>query len=112
MHVERLYRVYDTRARIYTGPVMACLKDAQAARMFYAIIEAGKNDLSDSPLDYELHYLGGMDLETGLLLDPDNDVGPETITNGTTWRQTRDANDRQIAGGITPQTGTPNESAG
>lgn len=73
---KNVYSVYDRKSKLFDFPWLG-QNDNEAIRTFTQIVSQSKN-LANFAEDYELHYIGTFDNETGILSDtklrPDNYV--------------------------------------
>lgn len=80
--VRRIYGIYDKKALVYlNGVLMTFGTDSEATRVFAQVIAAGKSPLSEYPEDFELHYLGDIDLDE-VRIDPALGVRENPVTTG------------------------------
>lgn len=65
MSIEKMYGIYDLKARQYEQPLYLP-HHAAAIRMVKDIMDNPKSIIGKYPEDFELHYMGTYDKETGL----------------------------------------------
>lgn len=79
----RLYGIYDARAEQYIGGVLQLIStDASAIRMFGSVIGTPGTIVNEHPHDFELHGLGEMDINTGVIT-PYQNPRQNPIATGT-----------------------------
>lgn len=78
----KLFSIYDMKAQCF-NPVFCSLTKPMAARQFEDQYHQKDSLLARHPEDYFLAYLGELDLETGLITQPD---APEEICRATDYQ--------------------------
>lgn len=81
-HATKLYGIYDVRAEGIIGNVVSHRHDAAAVRMFGDIASDKQSIVGQHVSDFELWYLGTLDLESGAI---DLTAAPSVILSGAVW---------------------------
>lgn len=63
----KLYGIFDKASGRFEGRVLVLPADLVARRLFVEACSDTRSELSKYPADYELHRLGELDEETGLI---------------------------------------------
>lgn len=78
----RLYQLYDKTAGMVTGPIITEKKDGPAIRAFHAVLADNRTLPGRYPDQFQLHYLGEQDEETGSI---DPGTGAQIVATGDAW---------------------------
>lgn len=67
MATKRLYSVLDMKSGLH-GPIMQFNRDGEAIRALESTVNGEKsNHISRNPEDFQLHFLGEFNEETGII---------------------------------------------
>jgi hypothetical protein len=86
---NRLYALYDRKALYYLPPFVA-RSDADAERTFMEAVTTSETSISQYPADFDLVWMGAIDLYSGSLSAPPNGM-PLLLINGLSALQSAQA---------------------
>jgi len=99
MQISKLFAAYDRKAQYYL-PVFQARSEAEAIRSFSEAVISSDSNVSRYPAEYDLVFLGDMDMETGEIT-PQFPVG--LIINGLVALQAAQADRARYAKALNPQ---------
>lgn len=73
----RVYSMFDRKARAF-GALMAFVNDEVARRACLGILRGDDGEITRFPGDFDLHVLGEMDTDTGIISSA---VAPQLVFN-------------------------------
>lgn len=62
----RVYSMFDRKARAF-GALLAFVNDEVARRAVLSIVRGDDGEITKFPADFDLHFLGEMDTDTGII---------------------------------------------
>lgn len=80
-YTEKLYSIYDNKAESCIAGIIRVQNHEVARRHFHDALRNTESPLAQHPEDYDLIYLGIINLTTGALLVTDTEV----VASGADW---------------------------
>lgn len=82
MPEKQLYQLYDRKAQLTAGPIMAAHRAAPIVRAFHELLGDKTSEPGKYPEDFDILHIGSQDEETGKITPIEK---PEAIAMGSQW---------------------------